>query len=130
MERRILIVDDDAEVRDFLARALHGAGFRTHCAEDGEAGWNALRWGSFDALITDHEMPRLTGMDLLRRVRSVQRTVPVILTSGNMPWHDPDLARLLPPGIALQKPFTLAGLLAHLRGLLVPAEAVGPIPVR
>ena len=130
MERRILIVDDDAGLRDFVAKALHGAGYSIHCAEDGEAGWNALCSDAFDALITDHEMPRLTGLDLLRRVRAVQRNVPVILTSGNMPWHDPDLLRLLPPGVALEKPFSLAGLLANVRGLLVPVDSTAAAPVR
>jgi DNA-binding response OmpR family regulator len=123
MERRILVVDDDDGLRDLMVEVLERAGYRSSCASDGEAGWTALRSYRFDALITDHEMPRLTGLDLLRRLREVERTVPVILTSGNMPGGDTDLPSLLPPGVALQKPFSLIRMLDAVRGLLDPASA-------
>ena len=119
---RILIVDDDPGIRNLMARALRGAGYRISCAGDGEAGWDALCAEGFDLLITDHEMPRLTGLDLLRRVRAGSLHVPVILTSGRMPWNEKDLLQLLPPGKALEKPFMLGKLLASIRSFLTPAE--------
>jgi DNA-binding response OmpR family regulator len=104
-----------------VAGVLRGAGYSAHCAEDGEAAWAVFCANHFDALITDHEMPRLTGLDLIRRVRAVPIKVPVILMSGRMPCDDENLSRLLPPGIALKKPFSIAELLIHLRGMLIPA---------
>jgi two-component system OmpR family response regulator len=119
---RILLVDDDAEIRQVVARGLRGAGYVAHCAEDGEAGWEALRADPFDALITDHEMPRLTGLDLIRRVRAAPLGIPVILMSGRLPWDDASLFPLLTPGMALKKPFTLSDLLTKLRCVLIPAK--------
>ncbi len=118
---RILVVDDDRSTRHLLANVLGRAAYHVSCADDGEAGWEALCADSFDLLITDYDMPRLTGLDLLRRIRVGPSRVPVILMSGTMPWDEPDLLRLLPPGTALEKPFTPADLLANVRGLLALA---------
>jgi DNA-binding response OmpR family regulator len=117
---RILVVDDNAALRETLKCMLRLEAYNVSCAEDGEAGWDALCADRFDVLITDHEMPRLTGLDLLRRVRALPLKIPVILTSGRMPWHEPDLTRLLPPGVAMPKPFSLADLLANVRHMLSP----------
>jgi DNA-binding response OmpR family regulator len=127
----LLVVDDDSGVRNLLATLLRGAGFRVSCAADGEAGWEALCRGGVDAVITDHDMPRLTGLGLLRRVRAAQRQVPVILISGRLPEGEVDLPRLLSPGCALQKPFSMAEFLANVRSLLTP-EAIecGDEPLR
>jgi DNA-binding response OmpR family regulator len=119
---RILVVDDDPGLRTMLKTVLGSAGYRISCAEDGEEGWHALCANRFDALITDHEMPRLTGLDLLRRVRARPLNVPVILTSGRIPWDQEDLTRLLPPGLALRKPFSFVELLACVRRILAPLE--------
>ena len=110
-----------------MVEVLGRAGYRSTGASDGEAGWSALRSDRFDALITDHEMPRLSGLELLRRVRAVESAVPVVLASGNLPLGDPELSSLLPPGVALRKPFTLTRLLEALRGLLDP-PAPGRLP--
>lgn len=114
-------MDDDAQIRDIVAGMLRGAGYSAHCAEDGEAGWAVFCANHFDALITDHEMPRLTGLDLIRRVRAVPAKVPVILMSGRMPCDEESLSQLLPPGIALKKPFSIVDLLTQLRAMLLPA---------
>lgn len=68
-------------------------------------------------------MPRLSGLDLIRRVRAVPVKVPVILISGRMPCDEENLSRLLPPGVALKKPFSMAVLLTHLRDMLIPASS-------
>jgi DNA-binding response OmpR family regulator len=114
----VLVVDDDSGVRNLLTILLRGAGYRVSCAADGEAGWEALCSGGVDALITDHDMPRLSGLGLLRRVRAARRQVPVILISGRMPEGEVDLPQLLSPGFALQKPFSMAEFLAKVRSLL------------
>jgi len=115
---RILVVDDDAGVRYVLERVLHSAGYRVSCAEDGEMGWNALCAGPFDVVITDHDMPRLTGLDLLRRVRTTWANLPVIFVSGRMPWNESDFMKLLRPGLALEKPFSFIELLKNIHSVL------------
>jgi len=115
----ILVVDDDAAVRDILGNFLRRSGYRVSCAADGEAGWEALCANSFNALVTDHDMPRLTGLDLLRRVRSGPlKVLPTILISGEMPWGEKDLLDLVWPGVAMEKPFSLLELLTSVRGVL------------
>jgi len=115
LPRRILVVDDDADMRHLLFHLLRADGYRVLCVEDGEAGWDALCASSFDAMITDHDMPRLSGLGLLRRVRAGSSRLPVILISGAMPWQDRDLGRLLPPGLAIDKPFMLTEFLVSVR---------------
>jgi len=115
---RVLIIDDEAFIRSLLEKILSGAGYSTRAAKDGEEGWSALCSESFDLVITDHEMPQLTGLDLLRRLRKASGSLPVILISGQMPWETPDLLSLLQPGAAIPKPFSADELLNHVRTLL------------
>jgi DNA-binding response OmpR family regulator len=114
----ILLVDDDPAVRGTVAFLLEGAGYRVGCAADGEAGWHALCADGSDLLITDHEMPKLTGLELLRRVRAVSHDLPAILMSGCPPRGEVDLESLLQPGAVLPKPFSVAALLATVQELL------------
>lgn len=107
----LLVIDDDPGILGMLASALLGEGYRVTCAEDGERGWEELCGSSFDGMITDHAMPRLSGLDLLRRVRAGPSRLPVILISGAMPRDDADFERLLSPGVAIDKPFDLRELL-------------------
>lgn len=109
---RILVVDDDNRIRDIMEKILTKAGYLVKTACDGESGWTSLQLDSFDVVLTDHEMPRLSGLDLLRRLRHDGHDVPVILASGNMPLWEADLPRLIQPGTLLQKPFSVAELLA------------------
>jgi CheY-like chemotaxis protein len=114
----ILVVDDDEAVRDVLASMLRGCRFTVSCAHDGEHGWSTLVAGNFDLLITDHSMPMLTGVNLLRRLRAKMNPMPAILVSGCMPWEEPDLDYLLRPGLALEKPFSFYELLGGIQKLV------------
>ena len=114
----ILVVEDDPMIREALATALRRSAYQVSCAEDGEEGWDAVRAEHFDALITDHEMPRLTGLGLIRRVRALPLQIPVILTSGRIPLHEPDLPRLLSPGAAFAKPYSFGALLEKLGSII------------
>lgn len=116
--KRLLVVEDAAAVRTLVTRMLTSTGYSVESAEDGQQGWEALCAERFDLLITDHEMPRLTGLDLLRRVRSRLRELPVIFTSGSFPWLESDLPRLLLPGAILAKPFLPSELLAKVGELM------------
>lgn len=124
---RVLVVDDDAGVLEVVIRMLRSAGYQVCAAGDGEAGWDVFNTHQFDLIITDHDMPRLTGLGLLRRLRTASSSIPVILISGRMPWNEPDLASLLVPGCAIAKPFEMAKLLTDVRELLVPT-APAPAP--
>lgn len=122
----ILVVDDDPGICGIIALLLRGAGYRVDCATDGEAGWDAFCADSFDLLIIDHEMPKLTGLELLRRVRAGLLPTPAIMISGFMPSGEADLEWLLRPGAAMEKPFSFGALLAKVRELLNGSPAGSP----
>ena len=117
----ILVVDDDTDIRNLVAAMLRRSGYEVACAADGEAGWTALSGGNFDLLITDHEMPRLCGLELLQRVRAAALALPVILLSGNLPIAEREFAGSFSPAAAMKKPFMPAQLMAKVRSLLAVA---------
>src|ERR687895_638109 len=86
---RILVVDDDAIMREFATSQLGVPGVTVVTAADGEEGWAALeRDDAFDIVLCDLEMPKLDGFGLLRRIRLSERhlhlPVVVITVRGDM----------------------------------------------
>ncbi|MCG3122330.1 MAG: Sensor histidine kinase RcsC [Phycisphaerales bacterium] len=81
--RRILVVDDSITVREVERQLLLRRGYAVEVAVDGKEGFNALRAGSYDLLITDVDMPRMTGIELVRAVRKEPRLaeIPIIIVS-------------------------------------------------
>ena len=81
--RHVLVVDDSLTVRETERKLLERAGYQVDVAVDGVAGWNALRLGNYDLLLTDVDMPRMTGIDLTRAVRDDARLrdLPVMIVS-------------------------------------------------
>src|SRR6202790_1009595 len=79
---RVLIVDDDAELRDDLARLLASQGYHTTTAADGQEALERLESGSPDVLVTDLVMPRLDGFELLRTLRETGQVIPSIVLTG------------------------------------------------
>jgi two-component system response regulator FlrC len=80
---RILVVDDDDDVRAFLAEALEASGHEVEQAEDGEVAYRRLLARNFHVLLTDLKMPRLDGMELLRRMRSEQPEVEIVVLTAH-----------------------------------------------
>ncbi len=109
--RRILRVDDDRDVRDLNAQVLVRAGYHVETAENGAAGWKALQAGHYDALITDNTMPGVTGLELIKKLRSEDMTLPVILASGTVPAEELNRCPWLQVDALLPKPYTVAQLL-------------------
>ena len=81
--RRILVVDDSLTVREMQRKLLLARGYRVEVALDGIDGWNSVRAGAFDLVITDIDMPRLDGIGLLGRIRQDPRLqrLPVMIVS-------------------------------------------------
>ena len=87
---RILIVDDEESLRRAIGRMLTADGYDVAMAANGEAAAQALVDGSFDVVLSDIDMPRMTGVQLLETVRQRDQDVPVVLMTGN-----PDLRTAL-----------------------------------
>lgn len=81
--RRVLVVDDSITVREVERQLLTRRGYAVEVAVDGKDGYNALRAGRFDLLVTDVDMPRMTGIELIRAVRRESRfaELPIIIVS-------------------------------------------------
>jgi chemosensory pili system protein ChpA (sensor histidine kinase/response regulator) len=80
---RVLVVDDSPSLRLLTTRQLEGMGWEVVAAVDGLQGMEKLRQGTFDIVITDLEMPRLNGFELLREMRADQRwqAMPVVIVT-------------------------------------------------
>jgi two-component system, chemotaxis family, sensor histidine kinase and response regulator WspE len=82
-KKRILVVDDSITVREMERKLLENAGYQVEVAVNGIDAWNALRAQPFDLLVTDIDMPRMNGIELIRQVRgqaNMQR-LPTIIVS-------------------------------------------------
>src|SRR5580658_4153118 len=88
--RRILVADDEACIRLLLTEVLAHFGYDVDAAEDGAAAWEALQARPYDLLITDHNMPKITGLELVRNLRSARMALPVVLVAGELPERDLD----------------------------------------
>ncbi len=103
---RILLVDDDASVLRVYGTMLRRSGFETETAADGAAAWEAIQAKGYDLLITDHDMPKVKGLDLVKKVRSARLTLPIILASGALPMEELYRNAWLQPVATLAKPFS------------------------
>ena len=116
--QRILVVEDDVAIRLLNARVLVRSGYQVDAAEDGAAGWEALHAKNFNLLITDHNMPRLSGLELVKKVRSARMTLPVILATGALPEEELERHPWLQLAATLLKPFSPHQLLEMVQEVL------------
>lgn len=123
---RILVVDDDVDVRDFSAWVLTAYGYRADAVADSAEAWEALRAGSYDLLITDHNMPKVTGIELVRALRSERMMLPVVLMSGTLPEEALVENSSLKLAGTLLKPFTMEELVGKVRKVLYSAGEAPP----
>jgi two-component system copper resistance phosphate regulon response regulator CusR len=114
---RVLVIEDEAAIADFVVRGLREEGFTVEHAADGEDGWHALQGGPWDVVLLDWWLPGLDGLTLLRRFRQAGRTAPVLFLTARDAV--PDRVRGLDGGADdyLCKPFAFAELLARVRAL-------------
>lgn len=80
--RKILIADDNANLRRVIEFQLKEAGFRVSTASDGLEALELFMTNQFDCVITDLRMPRLSGWELLQRMKDLNAAVPVIVITG------------------------------------------------
>jgi two-component system sensor histidine kinase and response regulator WspE len=82
-QKRVLVVDDSLTVRELERKLLDNGGYGVDIAVDGMDGWNAVRTGHYDLVVTDVDMPRLDGIELLKLIRQDNRfkALPVMIVS-------------------------------------------------
>jgi DNA-binding NtrC family response regulator len=82
MPGRVLVVDDETNIREALAKILERAGHRVSAAESGEAALSLLHDGAFDVVVTDLKMLGAGGMDVLRSAKQQQPDAEVIVITA------------------------------------------------
>ena len=115
---RILVIEDEPPIADFLVRGLREEGFTVEHAADGESAWHALSAGGWDVVLLDWWLPAVDGLTLLRRYRQGGHTTPVLFLTARDAVSD--RVRGLDSGADdyLCKPFAFEELLARIRALI------------
>lgn len=108
---RILVVDDDSSIRELIAMSLIRSGYEADTAKDGADAWKLLKEASYHLLITDYIMPRVTGVELIKKMRAHGMNLRVILVSGTMPTQELNRHPWLQVDVTLPKPFTIEELM-------------------
>lgn len=125
----ILVADDDPAIRRLNTAVLMHAGYEVDDAGDGAAAWRALHDTSYDLLITDNRMPKVTGVELLKKLRAARMELPVIMATSSLPEHEFAQHPWLIPEATLLKPYTIADLLRAVMSVLGTTED-SPAPQR
>jgi two-component system, OmpR family, response regulator len=123
---RILVVEDEAGIADFLRRGLEGEGHEVSCAADGVEGAAAARTGGFDLVLLDLMLPGRDGLDVLAEIRRERPALPVIVLTARDAV--PDRVEGLDAGAVdyVTKPFAFDELAARVRSHLRQAEQGRP----
>jgi two-component system, OmpR family, response regulator TctD len=125
---RLLLVEDNLELADWLARILRRGNFVVDVLHDGEAADHALLLETYDLVILDLTLPSMSGMELLRRLRSRGETVPVIILTANASVDGRVTGLDLGADDYLAKPFDISELEARIR-VQLRRSARRPTPV-
>lgn len=125
---RILIVEDDLMLGEGLQVGLRQAGFHPEWVRDGEAAWHTLAHESFNAVVLDLGLPRMDGLEVLRRVRANEQKLPVLVLTARDTAQDVIAGLDTGADDYMIKPCDLGELAARLRALIRRAAgAAAPI---
>jgi two-component system cell cycle sensor histidine kinase/response regulator CckA len=121
----VLVVEDESAVRRFVQRALERKGFEILEAADGTEALDLMEShrGRVDVVVTDIDMPQMSGIELARELARSHPETPVLFLSGSSRdfLDDPDAQEAL--GSFLQKPFTEEAIVDELRRLIAATES-------
>src|SRR5690349_10579091 len=115
---RVLLVEDERKVADFIARGLRAERLAVDVAYDGGQGWELASGVDYDLLILDLMLPGMSGTELLRRYRSAGREAPVLVLTARDATHDKVENFEAGADDYLTKPFAFAELKVRVKALL------------
>lgn len=122
---RVLVADDDTDIRDLVEFKLTQAGYAVHAVADGLAAWEAFHEQTPELVILDVMMPGLSGIDVLRKIREAEgdtSKVPVLLLSAKSRDGDVDTGFAVGADDYVIKPFSPRELLHRVNGILARAR--------
>ena len=115
---RVLVVEDEASLRDTLKTRLADAGFTVDVAQDGEEGLFAGLEYPLDVAIIDLGLPKLAGLEVIRRLRAARKTFPILILTARDHWQDKVEGLQAGADDYVAKPFHFEEVLARLQALL------------
>jgi len=122
VDERLLLIEDDASIREIVSIGLKAAGFRVVTAVDGQQGLASARSGGFDAVILDVMLPSLDGFEVCREIRKFSR-IPIVMLTARTDLIDVVVGLESGADDYVKKPFELPELTARLRAVLRRAAA-------
>lgn len=131
--RRVLVVEDDPSIAIGLRINLESEGYEVHVADDGDTGFELARTIGPDLIVLDLMLPKRNGLEILHDLRAEGRTMPIIILSAKATEMDKVAGLELGAEDYVAKPFSLAELLARVRGALrrgATSSVARPEPVR
>ncbi|MDH3998810.1 MAG: response regulator, partial [Desulfuromonadales bacterium] len=120
--RRILVVDDDVEIRELLGLILSSDGYRVEKAQDGGIALKKFEEDIYDLVITDIRMPNIDGNALVKQIRIKNATVPIVAYTGSEELIESAFDRVLSKPIRSKQ---LIGAVTSLLGATAQPSAAG-----
>ncbi|HTU93880.1 MAG TPA: response regulator transcription factor [Gemmataceae bacterium] len=118
MAIRLLVIEDDEEIADFIGRGLREEGFLVEVAADGTIGWHNLKSAAWDVVVLDWWLPGQDGLTVLQRFRQMNQTTPVLFLTARDAVEQRVQGLNAGADDYLCKPFDFAELLARVQALL------------
>jgi len=115
---RILVVEDEPALREQLENKLRKSGYAVDSAADGEEGLYYAREYPIDLAIVDLGLPKMSGIDLIRQLRSSGKDVPVLILTARSRWQDKVEGLEAGADDYLAKPFQFEELAARIKALI------------
>jgi DNA-binding response OmpR family regulator len=112
---KILLIEDEHKIAEFVIEGLTAAGYTVSHADDGEKGLEALLLGAHDLVILDLMLPKNNGFDVLQRARQAGNTTPVIILSAKVDLSDRLMGFDMGAEDYLPKPFFVEELIARIK---------------
>ena len=125
MNEHVLVVDDDPEIRDSLRRGLSLEGYAVSLADDGAAALDAARERTPDLVVLDVMLPKLGGLEVCRRLRMAEESLPIVLLTARDAVPDRVAGLDMGADDYLVKPFAFEELLARVRVQLRRRDPAG-----
>ena len=123
---RILIIEDEKKVADFIKRGLKEEGYSVDVAYDGEEGHFQATSNEYDAIILDLMLPKIDGISLCKKLRADKINVPILMLTAKDSVKDKVTGLDSGANDYLTKPFSFEELLARIRALLRKSETATP----
>jgi DNA-binding response OmpR family regulator len=112
---KILIIEDEAKVANFLKKGLQQSGYEIDVAADGEQGFEMINGGLYDLILLDLMLPKISGFDLIPQIRECKPAIPIIAVTARTSVDDRVQGLNLGCDDYLIKPFSFAELLARIQ---------------